>query len=63
MPMVQCDIREGRTREQKVALAQAITDALVNTIGAPREHVYVLIRETPGSSHVKGGQPLPDFKA
>jgi 4-oxalocrotonate tautomerase family enzyme len=61
MPIIQCDIREGRTEEQKQALAQAITRAVHESIDAPIEYIYVLIRETPGPHHVKGGHPLPHF--
>jgi len=63
MPVIQCDIREGRTAEQKQAMAQAITEAVHRTIGAPVEYIYVLIRETPGSHHVKGGKALPEYRA
>lgn len=62
MPVIQCDIREGRSPEQKQAMAEAITRAVHETIGAPIEYIYVLIRETPGSHHVKAGQALPDYR-
>jgi 4-oxalocrotonate tautomerase family enzyme len=62
MPIIQCDIREGRTEEQKRALAEAITRVVHETIDAPIEYIYVLIRETPGAHHVKAGVPLPDWK-
>ena len=61
VPVIQCDIREGRTPEQKQAMAEAITRAVHETIGAPIEYIYVLIRETPGAHHVKAGQALPDY--
>jgi len=61
MPIIQCDIREGRTAEQKRALAEAITRVVHETIDAPIEYIYVLIRETPGYHHVKAGKPLPDW--
>jgi len=61
MPIIQCDIREGRTREQKLRLAREITRVVMETINAPREYIYVLIRETPGSHHIKAGEPLPEF--
>jgi len=61
MPIIQCDIREGRTPEQKRALAEAITRVVHETIDAPVEYIYVLIRETPGYHHVKAGKPLPDW--
>lgn len=62
MPVIQCDIREGRTEEQKQALAQEITRVVHETIGAPIEYIYVLIRETPGSHHVKAGRALEDWE-
>lgn len=63
MPIIQCDIREGRTEEQKRALAREITRVVHETIGAPVEYIYVLIRETPGFHHIKGGQHLPEYGA
>jgi 4-oxalocrotonate tautomerase family enzyme len=62
MPIIQCDIREGRTEEQKRALAREITRAVHETIGAPVDYIYVLIRETPGLHHIKGGNHLPEFR-
>ena len=62
MPIIQCDIREGRTPEQKRALAEAITRVVHETIDAPLEYIYVLIRETPAAHHVKGGVPLPEWR-
>ncbi|MGD1977083.1 MAG: 2-hydroxymuconate tautomerase [Gammaproteobacteria bacterium] len=61
MPVIQCDIREGRTAEQKQKMAEAITRAVHETIGAPVEYIYVLIRETPGAHHVKAGKALPEY--
>jgi 4-oxalocrotonate tautomerase family enzyme len=63
MPLIQCDIREGRTEEQKRALASGITRAVHEAIGSPVEYIYVLIRETPGFHHVQGGEHLPDYLA
>lgn len=63
MPIIQCDIREGRTEEQKRALAREITRAVHETIDAPIEYIYVLIRETPGLHHIKAGKHLPDFSS
>ncbi len=62
VPIIQCDIREGRTEEQKRALAREITRVVHETIGAPVEYIYVLIRETPGFNHIKAGHHLPDYK-
>jgi len=62
VPIIQCDIREGRTEEQKAALAPEVTRVVHETIGAPIEYIYVLIRETPGFHHIKAGKHLPDYK-
>ena len=62
MPVIQCNIREGRTEEQKQALARGITRVVHETIGSPVEYIYVLIRETPGAHHVTGGEALPDWE-
>lgn len=62
MPIIQCDIREGRTQEQKRALAQAITQVVHETIGAPIDHIYVLIRESPGSHFVHAGEALSELE-
>jgi 4-oxalocrotonate tautomerase len=61
MPIIQCDIREGRTQAQKRALAREITKAVHKTIDAPLEYIYVLIRETPGFAHIKAGKHLPEY--
>ncbi|MGB5249330.1 MAG: tautomerase family protein [Gammaproteobacteria bacterium] len=61
MPVIQCDIRAGRSPEQKQALAEGITRVVHETIGAPVEYIYVLIREEPGSHHIKAGKALPDY--
>jgi 4-oxalocrotonate tautomerase family enzyme len=63
MPVIQIDIRKGRTREQISELQRALTDAVVETIGAPREYVYVLVREEEGPNHAIAGKSLPDWKA
>jgi 4-oxalocrotonate tautomerase family enzyme len=64
VPVIQCDIRECRTEAQKQALAKEITRVVHETIGVPVKYIYVLIRETPGSHHIKAGEardlnPLP----
>ena len=35
--------------------------AVNETIDAPIEYIYVLIRETPGAHHIKAGNALPDW--
>lgn len=62
MPVIQIDIRKGRTRKQIRALQKALTDAVVKTIGSPREYVYVLVREEDGPNHALAGKSLPKLQ-
>ncbi|HKH77387.1 MAG TPA: tautomerase family protein [Rubrobacteraceae bacterium] len=51
----------SRTGEQMRAFAHEITRVVHETIDAPVEYIYVLIRETPGYHHVKTGVALEDW--
>lgn len=62
MPVIQVDIREGRSRDQIRNLQKALTEAVIKTIGAPREYVYVIVREQPGPNHCLAGKPLPEWR-
>ena len=47
MPIMVVHMMEGRSEEQKAALIKALTDAAVESIGAPIESVRVMIQELP----------------
>ena len=47
MPFAQIHLIEGRTEEQKRAVIEKVTQALVDAVGAPRENVRVLITDVP----------------
>ena len=47
MPIMVVHMMEGRSEEQKAALSKALTDAAVESIGAPIESVRVMIQELP----------------
>ena len=47
MPIMVVHMMEGRSEEQKAALVKALTDAAVESIGAPIESVRVMIQELP----------------
>ena len=55
MPIVNIMLIEGRTPEQKKAMFKAVTDAIVQTLGAPRESVRIVINEVPMEHFVVGG--------
>jgi 4-oxalocrotonate tautomerase len=55
MPEVIIHLAEGRTHEQKRALMQDVTNAVVKNTGAPADQVTVSIIETPKTHKMKGG--------
>jgi 4-oxalocrotonate tautomerase family enzyme len=42
MPLIQISTYLGRTREQKVSFAEAMTNAVVEILKAKRQHVIVI---------------------
>ena len=61
MPFAQIHIIEGRTDEQKRAVIEKVTAALVEAVGAPIETVRVLITEVPKSQWGIGGKTAKDL--
>jgi 4-oxalocrotonate tautomerase len=47
MPFAQLYILEGRSEEQKRALIEKVTIAIVEAVGAPKENVRVWIHDVP----------------
>jgi 4-oxalocrotonate tautomerase len=45
MPIIQFNLMEGRTAEQKKRLAEKVTDTVVEVLGVKRETVRILIHE------------------
>lgn len=63
MPLVNVHMAAGRTPDQKKALMEAMTQAMVETVGAPRESVRVWIDEFPNTDFMAGGELLADKQA
>jgi 4-oxalocrotonate tautomerase family enzyme len=61
MPIVTCDIREGRTREQRSELAMGLSRAVAEATGSGIENVFLVIREMPGFNFVDAGEHVPDY--
>ena len=58
MPIIRVEMFLGRTREQKAALAERITDAFIETCGGPgqtREGVWVVFDEVAKENWSVGG--------
>ena len=47
MPFAQIYMIEGRSAEQKKAVIEKVTQALVDAVGAPKENVRVWIQDVP----------------
>ncbi|THF61845.1 4-oxalocrotonate tautomerase family protein [Pseudothauera nasutitermitis] len=47
MPFAQIYMIEGRTEEQKRAVIEKVTAALVEAVGAPKENVRVWVHDVP----------------
>lgn len=58
MPYVKIDMLEGRTPDQKAALARAITDAFVEHAGAKRESVWVVFDDVARKDWAIAGELL-----
>lgn len=55
MPVVIVELWEGRTLEQKRALCQAITDAMVEHADANPDALHVIIHEVSKENWARGG--------
>jgi 4-oxalocrotonate tautomerase len=60
MPYVTVKMIAGRTDEQKRALVEKVTDAVVETTGAPIEAVTVFIEEMTKDHYAVAGKRLSD---
>jgi len=57
MPTLRVELLEGRTPEQKKQLAQALTQAVVQTLGSKPESVDILFFDIPRHDWATGGIP------
>jgi 4-oxalocrotonate tautomerase len=56
MPIVQIEILEGRTVEQKKAMVEKVTEAIIDSLGVSAESVSIIIRDMPRTDFAKGGK-------
>ncbi len=60
MPIVQVELLEGRTVEQKRLLVEKVTQAIVESIGAPAEKVTIIIRDMSKENYAIAGKLASD---
>jgi phenylpyruvate tautomerase PptA (4-oxalocrotonate tautomerase family) len=61
MSIISCDLRQGRTDEQKRALAAGLIQAVRTATGEPVGEMFLVIREGRGINFVEAGEHLPEF--
>ncbi|HCF92090.1 MAG TPA: 4-oxalocrotonate tautomerase [Firmicutes bacterium] len=60
MPIIQIELLEGRTIDQKRALVERVTQAVCETVNAPAEAVSIIIREMKREDYAKAGKLAAD---
>lgn len=61
MTMISCDMRFGRTDEQKRALSAGLLRVISEATGEPADNIFFVIREGRGINFVEHGQHLPEY--
>ncbi len=61
MPLISCDMRYGRTDEQKRRLAAGLLRVVGEATGEPRDNIFLVIREGRGINFVEHGEHLPEY--
>lgn len=56
MPFVRIELFEGRTEEQKIALAREVTEVVARIAEAPKEAIHVFIEDLPEGSYYPQGE-------
>ena len=56
MPIVEITLIEGRTAEAKRRLIAKVTDAIEESIAAPRDSIRIILREIPALHFGAGGK-------
>jgi 4-oxalocrotonate tautomerase len=63
MPLIQVTLAKGRSPGQLQALGEALTAAVEEAIGAPRESIRVVLTECEPRHWFVGGETLADLRA
>ncbi len=63
MPLIQVTLVQGRTIEQKHALIAALTEAMHDSIGTPKDRIRVALYEITADEWGIGGVPFSEARA
>ena len=56
MPFVRIELFEGRTEEQKVALAREVAQVVSKHTNAPKEAIHIIIKDLPEGTYYPQGE-------
>ncbi|NPV53255.1 MAG: 4-oxalocrotonate tautomerase [Firmicutes bacterium] len=60
MPIVQIELFEGRTTDQKRRLVERVTNAIVESVNCPPEAVTIILREMKPENYASAGRLWTD---
>ncbi|HHY16525.1 MAG TPA: 4-oxalocrotonate tautomerase [Firmicutes bacterium] len=60
MPIVQIELIEGRTIDQKKTMAKEVTDAIVRSLGVTPDAVRIIMRDMKKEDFAVGGKLRSD---
>jgi phenylpyruvate tautomerase PptA (4-oxalocrotonate tautomerase family) len=63
VPIIQCDIRRGRTEAQLRQLASGLTRVVADAVGQPIDSIFLVMREMPGFNFVDAGEHVPEYES
>jgi phenylpyruvate tautomerase PptA (4-oxalocrotonate tautomerase family) len=63
VPIIQCDIRRGRTEAQLRQLASGLTRVVAEAVGQPIDSIFLVMREMPGFNFVDAGEHVPEYES
>lgn len=58
MPIIAISLYPGRTKEQKTAFAEAVTEAAIQILKTKREHIIITYDERSQENWFIAGKPL-----
>ena len=56
MPLIKVDMFKGKTREEKRALAEALTKAMVDTWGTNKDAIWIVMNDVEKEDWAFGGE-------
>lgn len=62
MPIVQIHLVEGRSPEMLDRLQREVTDAIANSIGAPKDTIRIILSEMKPEHHSIGGMTIAELR-